>query len=178
MLVFVITISFSMWPSSSFTSNWVRLDRIPRRIVQRCVAHQFGHSLVRLVAIESGSQSLGRAYAVLLFCAILPDVSWFVLFAHDIWNMPKRARRWGREGKIAGCCSFSRLGVSYVSNGADIRDPDFDLRMDFLAPSTPSNALLRQCSQNESDEALGGAIYDPPYYSSLFEDRQLQNRNS
>ncbi|XP_039012977.1 uncharacterized protein LOC120142324 isoform X2 [Hibiscus syriacus] len=164
-----------------------------------------GIALFALVAIESGSQSLGRAYAVLLFCAILLDVSWFVLFAHDIWNMSKESNGDGEEGEnrgmlfifsvrltlameIVGCFvrlwssilwfQIYRLGVSHVSNGEDIRDPDFDLRNGFLAPSTPSNALLRQCSQNESDEALGGAIYDPPYYSSLFEDRQQHNRNS
>ncbi|GMI74240.1 hypothetical protein like AT1G55535 [Hibiscus trionum] len=171
-----------------------------------------GIALFALVAIESGSQSLGRAYAVLLFCAILLDISWFVLFAHDIWNMSKESNgEVGGEGEgegegeshgmlfvfsvrltlameIVGCFvrlwssllwfQIYRLGVSYVSNGADIRDPDFDLRNGFLSPPTPSNALLRQCSQNESDEALGGAIYDPPYYSSLFEDRQQHNRNS
>ncbi|KAK8630311.1 hypothetical protein V6N13_079109 [Hibiscus sabdariffa] len=167
-----------------------------------------GIALFALVAIESGSQSLGRAYAVLLFCAILLDISWFVLFAHDIWNMSKESNVEGEgegegEGEsrgmlfvfsvrltlameIVGCFvrlwssllwfQIYRLGVSYVSNGAD---PDFDLKNGFLSPSsTPSNALLRQCSQNESDEALGGAIYDPPYYSSLFEDRQQHNRNS
>ncbi|XP_039034355.1 uncharacterized protein LOC120170475 isoform X2 [Hibiscus syriacus] len=163
-----------------------------------------GIAFFALVAIESGSQSLGRAYAVLLFCAILLDISWFVLFAHDIWNMSKESNGDGEgEGEsrgmlfifsvrltlameIVGCFvrlwfsllwfQIYRFGVSYVSGGADIRDPDFDLRNGFLTPSTPSNALLRQCPQNESDEALGGAIYDPPYYSSLFEDRQQHNR--
>ncbi|PKI71546.1 hypothetical protein CRG98_008063 [Punica granatum] len=42
-------------------------------------------ALFALVAIESSSQSLGRTYAVLLFCAILLDVSWFILFTHAIW---------------------------------------------------------------------------------------------
>ncbi|XP_039064132.1 uncharacterized protein LOC120209135 [Hibiscus syriacus] len=163
-----------------------------------------GIALFSLVAIESGSQSLGRAYAVLLFCAILLDISWFALFAHDIWNMSKESNGDGEgegEGRgmlftfsvrltlameIVGCFvrlwssllwfQIYRLGVSYVSSGAE--DPDFDLRNGFLSPSTPSDALLRQRSQNEFDEALGGAIYDPPYYSSLFEDRQQYNRNS
>lgn len=42
-------------------------------------------ALFALVAIESSSQSLGRTYAVLLFCAILLDISWFILFSRDIW---------------------------------------------------------------------------------------------
>ncbi|KAL4383680.1 hypothetical protein GQ457_15G029200 [Hibiscus cannabinus] len=158
-----------------------------------------GIALFALVAIESGSQSLGRAYAALLFCAILLDVSWFVLFADDIWNMSDGegesrgmlfvfSVRLTLAMEIIGCFvrlwssllwfQIYRLGVSYVSSGADIRDPDFDLKNGFLSPTAPSNPLFRQCSQNESDEALGGAIYDPPYYSSLFEDRQQHNRNS
>lgn len=42
-------------------------------------------ALFALVAIESSSQSLGRTYAALLICAILLDISWFILFAHEIW---------------------------------------------------------------------------------------------
>ncbi|PPD88075.1 hypothetical protein GOBAR_DD14976 [Gossypium barbadense] len=138
-----------------------------------------GIALFALVAIESGSQSLGRAYAVLLFCAILLDISWFILFSHDIWNMSKETDG-GEEGESRGMLFiFSvRLGVSNVGNPSDLRDPDFDLKNGFLSPSTPSNPLLRQCSHNESDDALGGAIYDPAYYYSLFEDRQQCNRNS
>uniref|UniRef100_A0A2P2PIB9 Uncharacterized protein n=1 Tax=Rhizophora mucronata TaxID=61149 RepID=A0A2P2PIB9_RHIMU len=60
-----------------------------------------------------------------------------------------------------------RLGVSYVEAMAP-READFDLRNSFLSPATP--AVARQCS--DSDAVLGGAIYDPDYYSSLFEDGQ------
>ena len=42
-------------------------------------------ALFALVAIESNSQSLGRTYAVLLFCAILLDISWLILFSSEIW---------------------------------------------------------------------------------------------
>lgn len=42
-------------------------------------------ALFALVAIESSSQSLGRTYAFLLFCAVLLDISWFILFTHEIW---------------------------------------------------------------------------------------------
>ncbi|RID63804.1 hypothetical protein BRARA_E02775 [Brassica rapa] len=44
-------------------------------------------ALFALVAIESNSQSLGRTYAVLLFCAILLDISWLILFSSEIWNI-------------------------------------------------------------------------------------------
>jgi len=44
-----------------------------------------GIALFALVAIESSSQSLARTYAGLLFCAILLDIFWFILFTHEIW---------------------------------------------------------------------------------------------
>lgn len=100
-------------------------------------------ALFALVAIESSSQSLGRTYAFLLFCSILLDISWFILFTHEIW-----------------------LGASYVDTTS--RAADFDLRSSFLSPVTP--AVARQISN--SNEILGGSIYDPAYYSSLFEDSQ------
>lgn len=59
-----------------------------------------------------------------------------------------------------------RLGASYVD--AATREADFDLRNSFLSPAAP--AVVRQCSS--SNEILGGSIYDPAYYSSLFEDGQ------
>ena len=46
-----------------------------------------GIALFALVAIESSSQKLGRTYAVLLFCSLLLDVSWFILFTHEIWSL-------------------------------------------------------------------------------------------
>lgn len=58
-----------------------------------------------------------------------------------------------------------RLGVSYVDSTVS-READFDLRNSFLNPTTPT--IVRQSS--DSDEFLGGSIYDPAYYSSLFED--------
>lgn len=60
-----------------------------------------------------------------------------------------------------------RLGVSYVDTTVP-RETDFDLRNSFLSPATP--AVVRQTSG--SDDVLGGSIYDPAYYSSLFEDGQ------
>ncbi|GMN49613.1 hypothetical protein TIFTF001_018781 [Ficus carica] len=58
-----------------------------------------------------------------------------------------------------------RLGASYIDTPVP-RESDSDLRTSFLSPPTP--AVARQSSG--SDEVLGGSIYDPAYYSSLFED--------
>lgn len=147
-------------------------------------------ALFALVAIESSSQSLGRTYAVLLFCAILLDISWFILFSRDIWTISSETYgiyfifsvKLTLAMQIAGFSvrlsssllwiQIYRLGVSYVDATAP-READFDLRNSFLSPSTP--AVVRQCSG--SDDVLGGSIYDPAYYSSLFEEGQ-DNRNS
>jgi hypothetical protein len=42
-------------------------------------------ALFALIAIESGSQTLGRAYAGLLAFALLLDIIWFILFTSEIW---------------------------------------------------------------------------------------------
>lgn len=41
-------------------------------------------ALFALVAIESGSQSLGRAYAGLLVVSLVLDIVWFCLFTNEI----------------------------------------------------------------------------------------------
>lgn len=41
-------------------------------------------ALFALIAIESGSQSLGRAYAGFLSLSLLLDIVWFCLFANEI----------------------------------------------------------------------------------------------
>ncbi|XP_027346768.1 uncharacterized protein LOC113858354 isoform X2 [Abrus precatorius] len=146
-------------------------------------------ALFALVAIESSSQSLGRTYAFLLFCAILLDISWFVLFSNEIWNISTKdyttffifSVKLTLAMQIAGFIvrlsssllwiQIYRLGASYVDTAS--RAADFDLRSSFLSPVTP--AVVRQCS--DSNEILGGSIYDPTYYSSLFEDGQ-ENRYS
>lgn len=65
-----------------------------------------------------------------------------------------------------------RLGASIVDTSLP-RETDSDLRNSFLNPPTP--AIARQCSGAE--EILGGSIYDPAYYTSLFEEGQT-NMNS
>ena len=60
-----------------------------------------------------------------------------------------------------------RLGVSFVDSAIP-READFDVRNSFLSPATP--AIVRDSSV--CDDILGGSIYDPVHYSSLFEDGQ------
>ncbi|RXH83807.1 hypothetical protein DVH24_009242 [Malus domestica] len=124
-------------------------------------------ALFALVAIESSSQSLGRTYAVLLVCAIFLDVFWFILFTHEIWNLSRGSNTTLLSSSLLWIQIY-RLGLSYVDTSATPREADFDLRNSFLSPSTP--VVPRQTS--DSSDAIGGAIYDPAYYSSLFEDGQ------
>lgn len=139
-------------------------------------------ALFALVAIESSSQSLGRTYAVLLFSAIVIDIIWFILFTHEIWNLSSDnygpffifSVRLTLAMQIVGFTvrlsssllwiQIYRLGVSNVDTAVP-QEADFDLRSSFLSPATPA-AVARQSS--ECDEILGGSIYDPAYYSTLF----------
>ncbi|KAK4441072.1 hypothetical protein Salat_0442100 [Sesamum alatum] len=141
-----------------------------------------GISLFALVAIESSSQSLARTYAFLLFCSLFLDISWFLLFSHDIWRTPSEFHGTflsilvnltlamqivGFSVRLSSSLlwiQMYRLGVSSVDNSG-ARDTDGDLRNSFLNPATP---IVRRNSG--SDDVVGGAIYDPAYYSSLFED--------
>ncbi|KAG9458533.1 hypothetical protein H6P81_003041 [Aristolochia fimbriata] len=144
-------------------------------------------SLFALIAIESSSQSLGRTYAVLLVCEIFLDVMWFILFSHEIWNISfkqhgphfifsVRLTFWmqvvGFTARLLSSLlwiQMYRLGASCIDS-TPYRDADFDLRNSFLNPTypPPSNVIDRQTSQ--ADDILGGSIYDPAYYSSLFQD--------
>lgn len=142
-------------------------------------------SLFALVAVESSSQRLARTYAVLLFTAIMIDVVWFIFFSHEIWNISSDAYgtyvifsvKLTLWMQIIGFCmrllssllwvQMYRLGVSYI-DGPSLQETDSGLRTSFLSPVTPAIARANP----EFDEALGGTIYDPKYYSSLFEDGQ------
>lgn len=139
-------------------------------------------SLFALVAIESSSQSLARTYAVLLFSSILLDLSWFFLFSHHIWHIPSEIygtfvslsvkltlamQIIGFSVRLSSSLLWMqmyRLGASYMDNSLP-RDTDVDLRNSFLSPTTP---IVRRPSASE--EVIGGSIYNPAYYSSLFED--------
>ncbi|KFK35578.1 hypothetical protein AALP_AA4G008900 [Arabis alpina] len=146
-------------------------------------------ALFALVAIESNNQTLGRTYAVLLFCAILLDVSWFILFTQEIWSISeemygnffifsvKLTMAMEMIGFIVRLSSsllwyqIYRLGASIVDTSSLLPrgETDSDLRNSFLNPPTP--AIARQCS-SAAEEILGGSIYDPAYYTSLFEEGQ------
>ncbi|EPS63582.1 hypothetical protein M569_11193, partial [Genlisea aurea] len=141
-------------------------------------------SLFALVAIESSSQILARTYAILLFCSIFVDVSWFVLFSHDIWDFPPEF--YGsfvsysvkltltmqiigftvRLSSSAVWIQMYRLGAAYVYS-SDNRDADAYLRNSFLNPATSSIARL---TSRPDDEIIGGSIYDAANYSALIED--------
>nr|XP_018679951.1 PREDICTED: uncharacterized protein LOC103980257 isoform X2 [Musa acuminata subsp. malaccensis] len=124
-------------------------------------------ALFALVAIESSSQILGRTYAVLLVFSILLDVAWFILFSHTIW-LALWMEIIGFSVRFLSSflwIQMYRLGVSTVDS--TIHHVDYSVRNSFVNPSTQ---ITRQNST--SDEILGGAIYDPSYYSSLFEDTQ------
>ncbi|XP_024983763.1 uncharacterized protein LOC112519750 [Cynara cardunculus var. scolymus] len=144
-----------------------------------------GIGLFALVAIESSSQSLGRTYAVLLFSAILLDILWFILFGQEIWDISSEiygelaifSVRLTLLMQIIGFMVRSsssllwiqmyRLGPSLVDSTVP-RDGDLDLRNSFMSPATPP--VVRRTSG--SADLLGGSIYDPAYYSSLFSDNQ------
>ncbi|KAG6482627.1 uncharacterized protein LOC122014424 isoform X1 [Zingiber officinale] len=142
-------------------------------------------ALFALVAIESSSQSLGRTYAVLLFFSIVLDIAWFVFFSHTTWNF-NPDQKFGplfvfsiRLALLMEIFGFSvrflssflwvqmyRLGVSTVDS--TIYRADYNVRDSFV--NRPTNEVARQAST--ADEILGGSIYDPAYFSSLFEDIQ------
>ncbi|GAB2276907.1 hypothetical protein Dimus_011617 [Dionaea muscipula] len=139
-------------------------------------------ALFALVAIESGSQRLGRTYASLLCSAIVLDIIWLTMFSYEIWHISSVhygiffifTVKLTLSMEIAGFTvrlssslvwiQMYRLGVSHVESSAS-READFDLRSSFMNPATP--AIGRQCS--DAEDPLGGSIYDPAYYSSLFE---------
>lgn len=62
-----------------------------------------------------------------------------------------------------------RLGVSCVNSTAS-READFDVRNSFLNP--PIQEITTENSI--ADDIIGGSIYDPAYYSSLFQSAQAK----
>ncbi|XP_073311306.1 uncharacterized protein [Primulina huaijiensis] len=118
-----------------------------------------GVSLFALFAIESGSQSLARTR--------MPSETFGTFVAFSV-KLTLTMQIIGFSVRLSSSLlwlQMYRLGVSYIDN-SNLRDTDFDLRNNFLSPPTPS--VVRRPSG--SDDAVGGSIYDPAYYSSLFED--------
>ncbi|KAF3330860.1 hypothetical protein FCM35_KLT04214 [Carex littledalei] len=141
-------------------------------------------ALFALVAIESSNQTLGRTYAVLLFFAILLDIAWFILFSRTIWNITPNEKYgalvvfsiqlalWmqiiGFSFRILSSfvwVQMYRLGASSENTNPSYHDTEYDARNSFL---NRAGGVARENSI--SDEILGGSIYDPAYYSSLFKD--------
>lgn len=170
-------------------------------------------SLFALVAIESGSQALTRTYAILLICAILLDIVWFILFSVEIrlvrelfvfftsstqccncFNSSLPCRQGSAETQFGKFTAFSLqvvlsmqitgfivrffsafvwlqmfwLGLQeqgvYQPLGAEANFGRVGTFGIFSPVSSPRTS--RQSSLN--DEVLGGSIYNPGHYSSLF----------
>ncbi|KAK6145035.1 hypothetical protein DH2020_021855 [Rehmannia glutinosa] len=131
-----------------------------------------GISLFALVAIESSSQNLARTYAVLLFCSIFLDLSWNIppefygAFGGFLVKLTLAMQIIGFSVRLSSSLlwiQMYRLGSSNIDNSG-ARDTDADLRNSFLNPATPIARIPSGC-----DDVVGGSIYDPAYYSSLFE---------
>ncbi|XP_002988533.2 uncharacterized protein LOC9638879 [Selaginella moellendorffii] len=143
-------------------------------------------ALFALVAVESGSQNLGRTYAGLLACALLLDVAWLVLFTRDIWHIAKDPDA-GSYVKFSVMAVLSMeiagfvvrffsafLWVQMYRLGASRDLTGLYQHIDFggigtVGFTTPlaSPAPSRQVSGKE--DIVGGSIYNPAYYSSLFQ---------
>jgi uncharacterized membrane protein len=145
-------------------------------------------ALFALVAIESGSQSLGRAYVGLLALALVLDILWFILFTSEIRNFTKESPL-GKFGTISVKITFwmqasgsvlrfvsvlvwlkmYRLGMA--TDTASLYQPvDFEGRIENLGNFSPevqspvtASSVRRSLLSNE---ILGGSIYDPAVYSS------------
>ncbi|TVU39980.1 hypothetical protein EJB05_13425 [Eragrostis curvula] len=128
--------------------------------------------LFAVVAIESSSQRLGRTYAALLFFAVVLDVAWFILFSHAIWHTTKvnsvlfvqMCRTITPDEKYGQLFVFSlRLALWMQIIGFSVR-----FLSSFIWIQMYRSDSIRRSSM--ADDILGGSIYDPSYYSSLFED--------
>ncbi|KAI5073107.1 hypothetical protein GOP47_0011120, partial [Adiantum capillus-veneris] len=141
-------------------------------------------ALFALIAIESGSQALGRTYAVLLVCALLLDIAWFILFSVEI-------RQYPHEANVGRFTAFSlnlvlgmqisgftirflsaflwfqmyRLGIDHRGIDSHV---DVEGQSGTLGFSSPASSPRTTRQFSLSDEVLGGSIYNPAYYSSLF----------
>ncbi|BBM97746.1 hypothetical protein MPTK1_1g07980 [Marchantia polymorpha subsp. ruderalis] len=143
-------------------------------------------ALFALVAIESGSQTLGRTYAGLLAFAVVIDIVWFILFTQEI-GQKEEDSTFGRFSIFSlklvfwmQVIGFSvrflsgflwlqmyRLGVA-ADNSAMYQPVDFDGRISTFGltqheATSPSNSIAT------SDEVLGGSIYNPAAYANLFD---------
>nr|XP_024395188.1 uncharacterized protein LOC112291662 isoform X1 [Physcomitrium patens] len=136
-----------------------------------------------LIAIESGSQSLGRAYAGLLGLSLILDVVWFCLFTNEIrhfWNETQVGKfgvfslklMFWMQATGSGLrfissflwCQMYRLGA--ISGTLAAQQPvDFDASTSILGAYSLDDYSLRVDTE---PDMVGGSIYDRAAYSSLF----------
>lgn len=144
-------------------------------------------ALFALIAVESGSQKLGRTYAVLLVCALLLDVAWFVLFSVEI----RQSRLQPYVGKftifslqlvlwmqaigflVRFLSAFVWLHMYRLGGTSEWRGLYQPLDLErrtasFRVPTASSSPRTTTRQSSLSDEILGGSIYNPAYYSSNF----------
>lgn len=139
------------WLTSKFIcSKFIYL----KLLLPTCFMH-YGHSLFPLCNVTfyrnfNPDQKFGPVFVFSIRLALLMEIIGFSvrLLSSFLW------------------VQMYRLGVSTMDN--TIHRADCNVRDSFVNP--PTNEVARQTSN--ADEILGGSVYDPAYYSSLFEDIQ------
>nr|XP_024374677.1 uncharacterized protein LOC112281897 isoform X1 [Physcomitrium patens] len=154
------------------------------------VLANFTLALFALVAIESGSQSLGRAYGGFLALALLLDIVWFCLFTIEIrhsWNETQLGKFGAFSVKLMFCMQASGCGLRLISSFLwcqmyRLRAISEALSLQERAEFHGRNSMSSLRKLNDSvlgddaeSELLGGSIYDTAAFSSLFESFNLQS---
>lgn len=147
-------------------------------------------ALFALIAIESGSQSLGRAYAGLLALSLLLDIVWFILFTDEIrhfWNETQLGKFGAFSVELMFWMQATGSGLRFLSSflwcqmyrlgaisgtSATAQPVDFDVRVSILDSYNLGNVRL---GDDTESEAIGGSIYDPAAFSSLYESFSRQD---
>ncbi|KAJ6841906.1 uncharacterized protein M6B38_303585 [Iris pallida] len=150
-------------------------------------------SLYALVAIESGSRNLRRTYVALLPCMILLDLTWFLLYFHNIWNFTAN-EEYGQSFVFSLGLTFSMqilgfsmrvislfLWIQIYRLGTSVTDEtcveaDFDVESKQMDTSVKEVIKTHNPDDDDDDDydddVIGGLIYDQAYFCSLFDDAQ------
>lgn len=133
-------------------------------------------ALFALVAIESGSQSLGRAYAALLALSLVLDIVWFILFTNEIREL------WGSTelGKLGAFSVELMFWMQAIGSGLRFSSSFLWCQMYRLGAITGTSTQLPPPTdfhdprtgilEDEAEpEVLGGSIYDRAAFSSLLD---------
>ncbi|XP_024545651.1 uncharacterized protein LOC9648591 [Selaginella moellendorffii] len=154
-------------------------------------------ALFALVAIESGSHSLGRAYAALLVCALHTSpwrsgkfltcwiflvFAWFAAFSFcsPVHLQPNQHREASdRKPMISIQSVSSSEKIDSLPIRGD-RPSSYYQRLvqPTAATSVESTPAFHSRQTSISDQILGGSIYDPTYYASLFRIQEKENCSS